>query len=450
MTFPHSKLMALREKARFHNDEATLNILLIAHGFPPESVGGVEQHVDGLARALVAAGHRVEIYARTGQAGEQGTLIDDHWEDAPCPVTRVIYRYEGLESLASLYRRPELDAALEHFLATREFDVAHIHHLTGLSTGLLDVLTTAGIPTVMTLHDYWLMCPRGQMWRDDGTACENVEPTTCSACLTPTFGDWIPPSGGAEVLERLHEEARELLALPRHLIVPSARVIPPFAALGVPAERFHVVENGVDTEALLAVPPPETQPGQPLRVGYLGTLIPSKGLDILVEAIQSLDEGVASLAIWGNTVSYHGDETFPSRVFSRLRPRDRVEHHGPYTTADLPEILSSVDVVVAPALWHEAFGLTIREALAAGRPVVVSRIGGLQDAIDDGVEGLLVPPKDPGALREALSRLAADEGLRRRMSTAARQRCRSFSQMAADLLPLYRATSSLDPEPVDS
>lgn len=419
-----------------------LRVLLVAHGWPPESVGGVEQHVQGLARALLAAGHEVTVYAKTARAGTQGALIDE--DEAPLHVTRVVYRYEGLEALASLYRVPALDVAFGRFLAARRFDVCHVHHLTGLSTGIVEVAAAHGVPVVLTLHDYWMMCPRGQMWRSDGTACTTVEPQRCGECLAPTFGGWLPAPRRAPLLEALHADARTVLARATQLVVPSARVVPPFVALGVPSERFRVVENGVDTEALRALPPPRRPAGAPLRIGYLGTLIPSKGLDVLVAVYQRLPAGSARLAVHGNAVPYHGDATFLTRVFASLHPGDQVTYHGPYRTGDLPRILADLDVVAAPALWHEAFGLTVREALAAGRPVVVSRIGGLQDAIDDGVEGAVCAPGDVAAWAAALRRLVDEPSLLGRWSAAARGRCRGFAPMAAELVDVYRHAASLD------
>ena len=180
----------------------------------------------------------------------------------------------------------------------------------------------------------------------------------------------------------LHAAARELLRRVDALVVPSARVIPQFAALGIDPASIEVVENGVDTASLEQLPDPTCGPG-PLRLGYFGTLMPSKGLDVLLDAVLQLPEGTVELHVHGNAVPYHGDEGFLTRVFSLLSPGDRVTYHGPYTGHDLPALLAGIDVLAAPALWHEAFGLTVREALAAGRPVVVSRIGGLEDAIDD-------------------------------------------------------------------
>jgi glycosyltransferase involved in cell wall biosynthesis len=414
----------------------SLRILLVAHGYPPEGCGGVEQHVSGLAGALAARGHRVHVYTRTafGPAGE----LQPAQRQEGIAVTRLAYRFDDLHDLDGLYENPALAAAFARFLAQEgPFDVAHVHHLTGLSLGVLHELRAAGVRTVLTLHDYWLMCPRGQMWHRRGEVCARVDRDRCADCLAVPFGSLLGPDPAAAVA-RLHARALAALELPDRVVLPSARALPPFLALGLRADRAVVVGNGVDVDHLAAVPPlAPRRPGEPLRVGYLGTLIPSKGLDVLVDALQRLPAGSATLAVFGNVVPYHGDEGYLTRTFARLRPHDRVAYHGPYRTADLAGILRGLDCVVAPALWAEAFGLTVREALAAGRPAIASRIGGLADAVRDGVDGFLVEPGDRDGLAAALARLARDPGLAARLGAAGRGGVRGFSAMAEDLLALY-------------
>lgn len=425
-----------------------MRILLLCHGLPPESVGGVEQHVDGLATALAAAGHDVHVFARTSAPDRaQGEFFAAAAPRRGAPrVTHAVYRWEGIRALDGVYTCEPMAATLRAFLAAegaagRSFDVAHVHHLTGMSTDAIAALRDRGIPVVLTLHDYWFLCPRGQMWHRREELCERVEPSRCGECLHLTFPHWISPADGPAAAVAIHDRARATLALATRLVVPSARAIPPFVALGIAAERFTVVANGVDTEALDRVEPPAAGPG-PLRLGYLGTLIPSKGLHILLDAIARLPAGRVELDIHGNAVPYHGDERFLLRCFGGLRPDLRVRYHGPYTTADLPRLLAGIDVLCAPALWAEAFGLTVREALAAARPVLVSRIGGLQDAVTDGVEGRVLPPGDVAAWTAAIDALAQDRGAVRAMALRARPRARGFAAMAADLLAVYTAAAA--------
>lgn len=417
-----------------------MRILLLAHGLPPDSVGGVEQHVDGLSKALAASGHDVEIFARAALPGTpQGQWLQTSGGNPA--VTRVAYRWENVSSLEAIYTSPPMAAALRTFLEARRrdglhFDVAHVHHLTGMSTDSLAVLAAAGVPTVMTLHDYWTFCPRGQMFHRREERCETASLERCGGCLQATYPFWLDEQNREREVAHVHARALQTLALPQCLVVPSARAIAPFAALGVPAGRFTVVENGVDTARLAALPPAPGGPG-PLRVGYLGSVMPSKGLHVLLDAMAALPAGAATLRVHGNVVPYHGDDGYATRCFGRLQPGAGVHYDGPYGLHELPRILAGIDVLAAPALWHEAFGLTVREALAAGRPVLVSRVGGLQDAVSDGVEGFVLPPGDVPAWTAALARLAADRALVQRLAGATRSRARGFPAMAADLLAVY-------------
>lgn len=417
-----------------------MHILQICHGLPPESVGGVEQHTEGLVEALVRLGHRVHVYARTSDPSlPQGSL---RAERAGNPaVTRAVYRWENVTDLASMYECEPMASTLRAFLQQQQdqgarFDVAHVHHLTGMSTRSLAVLREFGIPVVMTLHDYWLMCPRGQMWSRREEACLQVEEARCGECLQQTFPYWTQGKDHKAMARGVHERALAVLQAADRLVIPSARAIGPFAALGVAADQITVVENGVDTERLEQLPPPPCGPG-PLRLCSLGTVIPSKGLHVLIEAVLRQPPGAVELHVYGNAVNYHGDSSYPLRCFGQLRPKAEVHYHGPYTTAELPGILAGVDVVCAPALWHEAFGLTVREAAAAGRPILVSRIGGLQDAVQDGQGGRVLPPGDVAAWAAAIAELAQDRAKVRAMAKAVRQQARGFLPMAQDLLRVY-------------
>ena len=421
-----------------------MRILLLSHGLPPDSVGGVEQHVSGLAEALVEQGHEVTILARAPLAGREQGSAELSVRGNPT-VWRIAYRWEGVDSLEAMYSCRPMAEGIRAFLAARaaegaSFDVAHVHHLTGLSVDALGTLRDVAVPTVLTLHDYWTFCPRGQMFHHDGSVCATAEPDRCRGCLSQTFPWWLQENPAAQVAA-LHERSRDVLALPQRLVVPSARVIPPVAALGVPEDRFRVVENGVDTERLEQLPPPAGGPG-PLRIGYFGTLIPSKGLDVLIDAVQQLPAGSVELHVHGNAVPYHGDESFLTRCFQRLEPGCGFTYRGPYTLEEMPDRMASIDVLAAPARWHEAFGLTVREALAAGRPVLVSRVGGLQDAVEDGVEGRVLPPGDVDAWAGAIRELVEDRRRLTHLVPHARARARGFAAMADDLVAIYREVAT--------
>jgi len=161
-------------------------------------------------------------------------------------------------------------------------------------------------------------------------------------------------------------------------------------ALG--AHDVRVVPTGV------AIPPEVVPPEEPPHVLYVGRLSEEKGVLELAEAARDLPLVVAGAG--------HLASRLPGVV-------------GPVPPRELGRYYDRAAVVAVPSR-REGYGLVAREAMAHGRPVVASAVGGLVEAIEDGVNGVLVPPRDITALREALEELLADAGERKRLGTAAR------------------------------
>jgi 2-deoxystreptamine N-acetyl-D-glucosaminyltransferase/2-deoxystreptamine glucosyltransferase len=158
------------------------------------------------------------------------------------------------------------------------------------------------------------------------------------------------------------------------------------------ARHVAVVPNGID------VPAGVGEEAVPLEVLYVGRLAPEKGVDDLLAASRGLNLVVA------------GDGPLRSRVPDAL---------GFVPHGELQPLYARAAVVVCPSR-SEGFGLACAEAMAHGRAVIATRVGGLPDLVRDGETGLLVPPRDPTALRAAIDRLLADPALRRRLGDAAR------------------------------
>jgi glycosyltransferase involved in cell wall biosynthesis len=179
----------------------------------------------------------------------------------------------------------------------------------------------------------------------------------------------------------------------------------------LPRRRVRTIYNGVD----LARFSPSDRLGNPPVILAVANLIRHKGLHHLVEAFARIDRP-ARLRIAGD-----GPEAPALEEQARaLGVAGSVEFLG--LRDDIDRLLRECDVFVHPAVWAEAFGLTIAEAMATGRPVVASAIGGIPELIDHGVTGLLVTPGNPAALARALDRLIADAELREGLGRNARRR----------------------------
>lgn len=186
------------------------------------------------------------------------------------------------------------------------------------------------------------------------------------------------------------------------------------ARFGIAAARVRTIHNGIAIERY-PVRAAAPEPG-PLRLVAVANLIPDKGLDVLLRAIAQAGSVVDELAIVGEGPELGALQALAAEL--RLHPRIRFLGRRD----DVPALLAGADAFVHPAVWGEAFGLTVAEGMAAGCAVIASRVGAIPEIVEDGRSGLLVPPGDVGALAAALLRLHNDRELRRALGTAARQR----------------------------
>ncbi|MGQ7843955.1 glycosyltransferase family 4 protein [Granulosicoccus sp. 3-233] len=207
-------------------------------------------------------------------------------------------------------------------------------------------------------------------------------------------------------------------------------------SLGAQPDRIHVVENGVNPRRF-----PETRkPAGPFTIGFLGTLKPWHDVTTLVQAFLLLRQrGLdASLLIVGDGPERSSLEA----QVGRLQLADCVEFTGKQTPSEVPRQLARMHVAVAPYRGDQPFyfsPLKIHEYMAAGLPVVASRVGHLESVIRDEHNGLLCPPGDPLALASKLEHLASDTELARRLGVTAREHVithHDWNQVASHVLRL--------------
>jgi glycosyltransferase involved in cell wall biosynthesis len=198
--------------------------------------------------------------------------------------------------------------------------------------------------------------------------------------------------------------------------------------------RIVVSENGQDVAAFRGAPRARAS-AESLRVGFMGALVPDKGVHVLVEAMNRLESEAGIVA------SIHGafdsDPAYAKRLVDAVR-NPRLSFAGGYEPWAAPEVLASLDVLVVPSLWWENSPLTIQEAFLAGVPPVVAAIGGMAEKVEDGVNGIHVPPGDPAALADAILRLHRDRALLARLA-ASRPAVKDIQEDARQLETRYRA-----------
>jgi glycosyltransferase involved in cell wall biosynthesis len=367
-----------------------VRIVLVAHHWPLESAGGTGLYVAALATALEALGHTVMRLA-PGPSGPVGLSAAGRGAmlvSSPAPG-----RWE------ETWRRPEQDAVLRRWFAGWSPDVVHLHHLSGLSWGLVRAARATGARTVLTLHDYQIICARGQLVDRDLAPCRGPAPARCASCIREQLAldpgtAWIgrllapwpqlrsrlrraavpqvPRGGATRAADRL-AAAHHVLAAVDVLLAPSIDLAERVESIGFRRPTWCPLP-------LTRAPVPMAQPGSgPLRLLFLGSLIPTKGVDLLVEAYSRLPEGVATLTLAGPAPSFDGQPGFAAALRGRCDKLKGVRLLGEVVGAEVDALWGSHDVLVLPSIWPENSPLVVREATAAGLVVVVGATGGARE-----------------------------------------------------------------------
>ncbi|MGZ4203551.1 MAG: glycosyltransferase family 4 protein, partial [Thermoleophilaceae bacterium] len=195
--------------------------------------------------------------------------------------------------------------------------------------------------------------------------------------------------------------------------------------------RYRIVPNGVDLRAAMTSPKPE---GDELRLLFLGRAEERKGLPVLLRAFEALRGADVHARL---TIAGAGRE----EVEPYLMDEDGIEILGGVSEEEKWRLLHDADVLCAPSLGGESFGMVLTEAFAAATPVVASGIPGYQDVVSHGVDGLLFPRGDATALAETLRDLALDPARRAQMGRAAAEHAQRYAwpRIAAEVTEVYEA-----------
>jgi len=336
-----------------------MNIMQIASG---SRISGAITYCLGLTRELVTRGHRVTLVCKPGAwIGQQVETLGI--EVIHSDLCR--WRWRELRRIANLARQRQIDVLQTHVASAHNF---------GAALRLL-----FGIPCVATAQ-----ARRIQLhWRmhDFVIAC-------------------------SEATRRFHRFAN---LVPGSRIVTAPNFIDPAPYLSVTPEQRAATRAALGVGAHVPL------------IGLVGKLSPRKGQIDLVRALPGvLREHPRAVAVFIGDVNVHRDYIDEIKALSRQSNVDRsLLWTG--TRRDIPQLLAALDVVAQPSL-DEEMPLAILEAMAAGKPVVAARVGGVPECIVPGVSGVLIPPRRPDRLADELSQLLGDRERREALGAAARRR----------------------------
>jgi phosphatidylinositol alpha-mannosyltransferase len=356
--------------------------------------GGVGRHVEALAEELIRQGHDVRLLAPYDPDDRVARFA--HRGARPEPRKAPDYfislgRSVGVPAngaVSNVTFAPYAVSVLSRELRHGGYDVVHVHEPNGAVASCFTT-ESARIPIVGTFHTY-----------------------------SESFANRV--ASGPLGMRRLYNKLHVRIA-----VSDAAR----WTAARFSGGRYRVIPNGVHVDAAPSGPKP---PSDELRLLFVGRAEERKGLPVLLRAFEAL-QGVgvrARLTVVGPTEA----EVAPYMLDTR-----GVEVLGRVTDEEKWRLLHEADLLCAPSLGGESFGMVLTEAFAAGTPVVASDIAGYRDVARDGIDGVLVPPGDPAALGEALHDLAVDPERRARMGEQALEHAQRFSweHVAEEVLDAY-------------
>ena len=407
-----------------------MRVLHVGSGFRPWRRGGLVAYIEDLMAEQVRRGDEVayffsgRLYPRV-----RGPWLR-RWSRDDIPM------YEVCNSpLHDHGRQPVLEVAepqVERLFArvVEEFrpDVVHFQELAGLPTSLLDVAHELGVPTVVTLQDYFFLCPTFKLLDAQGRICTRTD--VGAACVASVSADPRPagllyeatvsydieqtavgrripehvrdhhvrrvaraigrraaptsgPQGDAADFQRRRVVNVERLSRADRVIAMSTRVAELHAQLGVEEERLRTIHLTLSHFERLQ--PRVAAPGEPITFATLGAFesVP-KGGRLLLDAVRQLDGTAAAgrfrIVVYG---------WIAPQFAEAAEELDAIELGAPFAPSELDAMLDGVDVGLMPSVWEEAYGYAGIEFLAKGIPVIGNAIGGITDYVRDGETGWL-------------------------------------------------------------
>ncbi|GIL09171.1 MAG: glycosyl transferase family 1 [Chloroflexota bacterium] len=407
-----------------------MRILFAVHGFPPTHSAGAERRTERMARWLADNGHHVEVVAVEDLTAE-GFHVKSRDENGIL-VHRLFYRAANdFDPLVSFYDYPPVGAALEDILRRGAFDLMHIVSGYLLGNQAVQAARRVGIPSVITLTEFWFMCARLNLIQATGALCTGPESyDKCTRCLmedkrryrlpaqvAPKVMDAVWPvvyrtaSSGQmrAAVQRRDHTLRAALKAVDLVICPSNYLIDKFAEFGFDTENFHFIRQGLARPGHSAAAGCST--AQVLSLGYIGQIKEHKGVDLLIDAvIPLLLEGKRII------VELWGPETEGSGYARALRARSaafpaNIRWQGKYTGHKVWDVLAQTDVLVMPSRWHENSPNAILEAFEMGVPVIATNLGGMAELVSHERSGLLFEFDSSDDLRRQIRRLLDEPGL---------------------------------------
>jgi glycosyltransferase involved in cell wall biosynthesis len=336
-----------------------------------------------------------------------------------------------------------------------------------VSDRLIDAAREHGAKIVFTYHTPTVSCVRGTMMELGRTPCNGLlDVHRCTACVLQKHGvpplirdvlAFIPPAfgkalgrgglaGGLFTALRMSalvgtgvHRFEGLMKNVDRIVAVCDWVADVLRINGLPEAKLTLCRQGLPSRPVFftsTVPPATFARDGMLRLGYFGRLDPTKGIDLLIEALRRVPDGKVRFAIHG--VRQPGSEAFAARLERAATADHRISLEPALPAHMVVDTMRGCDFVVVPSRWLETGPLVVLESFAAGTPVLGARLGGIAELVTDGIDGMLLAPDDPSAWSTAIAELAGNTDRVSQLRAGVRPP-RTMDDVANEMAALYRS-----------
>jgi glycosyltransferase involved in cell wall biosynthesis len=338
--------------------------------------GGSERYYFDLSHELERQGHKVIFFSMLDNRNEETKYKKyfikniDLYKFSLINIIKFFYNYEAVSNLKKL-------------LKEEKPDIAHLHNIAHqLSPAIINVLKKYNIPIVQTLHDYKLICPNAQLY-NQGKICEKCNGGKYYRCFTNKCMHNSRAKSFLVMLEAyLHQNVLKTYQKIDLFLAPSQFMKDTCVRFGVNEQKIKTIYNFIPEDFNKFNSTHQKEENKNPYLLYFGRISEEKGIDILIKAL-AMNKNKINLKIAGIGLDL---ENLKKQI-KKHNLSKRVELLGHKSGNELKNLILNSKAILIPSLWPENMPFSLIEALSLGRPVIVSRVGGMPELIKEGFNG---------------------------------------------------------------
>jgi glycosyltransferase involved in cell wall biosynthesis len=429
-----------------------MRILQVVHGSPERYKGGVQIYVYNLSKELTK---NYDVHIFSPVVGKKYFLrnfkkngLKIH--EIEIPLNNPFEKIKQLK-FESSYKNKKIDQIFEKLLERIKPDIIHFHHLVDLSVSLIEIAKSKNIPIVLTLHDYWFICPTFNLLKN-GERCEGPEEDcgNCFICwnekrikkISKYFTKFYFLGKAFEAIldyvlrlinykkkfKKRNGYMKVVLDKVDKIIAPSKFLKKVFVKHGISKSKIICSANGYNLNLFKNF---KRKKNAKLVFGFAGGIIKHKGIDVLIEAFNKIDNENVELRIYGNYNPY----TSEFRKIMLKVMNKNIKFMGRYE--DVKKFFSQIDILIFPSLCYENCPLILLEANITKTPIIASKIGAISEFINNGRNGLLFEVDNTEDLYKKIMKIVNNQKLIKKFKKNMIH-VKTIKEQASELKKIYR------------